>query len=134
MSSDPGRMTDINHPASTADDAKVSSVSDALRALIEDGQTLVEAEIAYRKAQATFGLGEAKTIALLLVLGLVFGFFTLIAIVVGLLFALAFYVGVWGALAIVGGTLLVLAGLCLSLGLARINSAKSGLLGGDNAP
>ncbi len=127
-------MTDIEHPASTSGDAKVASVSDAFRALIEDGQTLVEAEIAYRKAQASFGLAEAKAIALFLVLGLVFGFFTLIAIVVGLLFALGLYVGVWGALAIVGGTLMVLAGLCLLKGLSRIKRAKSGLVGGETAP
>ena len=86
-------MADIENPVPVMDEAKVSSVGDAIRALIEDGQTLLEAEIAYRKAQAVFGLGEAKVIALLLVLGLAFGFFTLLALVVGLLLALAFYVG-----------------------------------------
>lgn len=127
------RMTDIAKPAPVAnplkaDDAKVSSIGDAVRALIEDGQTLLEAEIAYRKAQATYGLGEAKAIAILLVLGLAFGFFTLLAIVVGLLFALAFYVGVWGALGIVGGSLLLLSALCLFLGVRRMSGAKAALV------
>jgi hypothetical protein len=125
-------MADTEHPAPSADDPKPSSVGDAVRALIEDGQTLIEAEVAYRKAQAAFGLGEAKVIALLLVLGLAFGFFTLLAIVVGLLLALAFYVGVWGALAIVGGTLLALTALCLLLALKRVGRAKAGLKAGEN--
>ncbi len=125
-------MADTEPAAPAADDPKPSSVGDAVRALVEDGQTLIEAEIAYRKAQAAFGLGEAKVIALLLVLGLAFGFFTLLALVVGLLLALAFYVGVWGALAIVGGSLLALTGLCLLLALKRAGRAKAALLGGGN--
>lgn len=124
-------MADTELPAPADDDPKPSSVGDAIRALIEDGQTLIEAEIAYRKAQAAFGFGEAKVIALLLVLGLAFGFFTLLALVVGLLLALAFYVGVWGALAIVGGSLLTLTALCLFLALKRAGRAKAALLVGE---
>ncbi|MBF9150201.1 phage holin family protein [Novosphingobium jiangmenense] len=108
-------------------------IGPAIRALIEDGQTLVEAEIAYRKAQAAYGLGEAKTIVVLLLFGLAFGFFTLLAIVVGLLLALAHYVGVWGSLAIVGGGLAILAALCLARALKRIKTAKAALSGGSAA-
>lgn len=127
-------MTDIEKPTVTAGNPKTSSIGDAIHALIEDGQTLVEAEIAYRKAQATFGVGEAKVIAVLLILGLAFGFFTLLAIVVGLLLALTFYVGAWGALAVVGGALLILTGLCLNLAMRRMNTAKTGLFGKENVP
>lgn len=105
-------------------------IGGAVKALIEDGQTLLEAEIAYRKAQASYGLGEAKVIGLLLVLGLTFGFFMLLALVVGLLLAVATVAGVWGALAIVGGVLAVLAILCLWLAARRIGRAKS-VLGSD---
>lgn len=126
-------MTDIEKPAVTTGNAKESSISDTIHALIEDGQTLVEAEIAYRKAQATFGVGEAKVIAVLLLLGLAFGFFTLLAIVVGLLLALTFYVGAWGALAVVGGVLVILTGLCLHLAVKRMSNAKAGLFGKENA-
>lgn len=103
------------------------SLTDAVRTMIEDGQTLLEAEIAYRKAQASYGLGQAKAIAILLVLGLAFGFFTLLALVVGLLLALAHYVGVWGALAIVGGALLLLTVICLAKAVKRMNEAKAAL-------
>ncbi|MGV3511651.1 MAG: phage holin family protein [Novosphingobium sp.] len=105
----------------------------AVKALIEDGQTLLEAEVAYRKAQATYGLGEAKTIIVLLLLGVAFGFFTLMAIVVGLLLALAQYIGVWGALALVGGILAVLAGICILRAVKRIAAAKVGLTGRGDA-
>lgn len=122
-------MADIEKPDQIAGEPGPSSIGDAIGALIEDGQTLVEAEIAYRKAQVTYGLSEAKAIVVLLLLGVAFGFFTLLAIVVGLLLALAFYVGVWGALVIVGGALLILAGLCLLLALRRLSKAKAGLAG-----
>lgn len=100
-------------------------IGGAVKALINDAQTLLEAEIAYRKAQASFGLGEAKSIGILLVLGLAFGFFTLLAIVVGLLLALAVVVGAWGALAIVGGVLALLCAITLWLALQKIGRAKA---------
>lgn len=115
-----------NHDGA-AGNAADEGIGGAIKALIEDGQTLFEAEVAYRKAQAAYGLREAKAIFVLLVLGLAFGFFTLLAIVVGLLLALAAHVGVWGALAIVGGILAVLSGLCLLLAARRASRAKAGL-------
>lgn len=107
-----------------------AGIGAAIKALIDDGQTLVEAEIAYRKAQASYGLGEAKAIIVFLLLGFAFGFFTLLAIVVGLLLALAHYVGVWGALAIVGGALAILAVICLARATKRIRAAKAALSAG----
>lgn len=106
-------------------------LSGAIKALIEDGQTLFQAEVAYRKEQASFGLGSAKKIGVLLVLGLAFGFFTLQAIVVGLLLALAQYVGFWGSLGIVGGLLAILAVVCLMKALRAISAVKEGLGGGS---
>jgi Putative Actinobacterial Holin-X, holin superfamily III len=122
-------MTDTETQQALLPDETVAGegVGGVIKALIEDGQTLIEAEIAYRKAQAAYGLGQAKAIAVLIVLGLAFGFFTLLAIVVGLLLALAAIVGVWGALAIVGGVLALLAGACLLLAVRRISRAKAAL-------
>ncbi|MFM2371030.1 MAG: hypothetical protein RIS85_752 [Pseudomonadota bacterium] len=119
-----GEMPESNLPE--------SSLGDAVRALIDDGQTLVEAEIAYRKAQGRYGLSQAKTILLLLVLALGFGFFTLLAVVVGLLLALTPIIGVWGALGVVGGGLLVLMAICLMLARSRI-SGVAAALGGKGA-
>lgn len=121
MAGDPAEDTD-GHDATLAE---------AVRALIEDGQTLVEAEVAYRKAQAAYGIGQARTIAVLLVLGLTFGFFALLAAVVGLLLALASTMGTWSALAVVGGALFFLCVLCLLLAARRVSKAKRALTGQD---
>lgn len=124
-------MSETNNVWTPDTEQSDEGIGGAIKALIEDGQTLVEAEIAYRKAQAAYGLGEAKAIAVLLLLGLAFGFFTLLAIVVGLLLALARYVGVWGALGLVGGALAVLAALCLWKAAKRMKSVKAALGEGD---
>lgn len=105
------------------------SFGDAVRALIEDGQTLVEAEISLRKTQARYGLGQARTILLLLALALAFGFFTLLAIVVGLLLALTPLIGVWAALAAVGGGLLMMTAACLAMARGQIKTAMAALAG-----
>ena len=135
-------MQDDESPAGAAqanDDANAlsaerggaESIGAAFATLIEDGQTLIEAEIAYRRAQAAYGLAEARAIAVLMLLGLAFGFFTLMALVVGLLMALATYVGVWGALGMVGAGLAALSGLSLLLALRRIKAAKAALQAGS---
>lgn len=120
--------------ADAAERGGAESIGAAFATLIEDGQTLIEAEIAYRKAQAAYGLGEAKTIGVLILLGLAFGFFTLMAVVVGLLLALASHFGVWGALGLVSTGLLALTGLSLLLALRRIRNARTALQGGTKAP
>ncbi|OYW48894.1 MAG: hypothetical protein B7Y36_03770 [Novosphingobium sp. 28-62-57] len=120
-------MTDTENTKTADHSPADEGIGNAIKALIEDGQTLLEAEVAYRKAQAAYGLGEAKVIGLLLLLGLAFAFFTLLALVVGLLLAVATLVGVWGALAIVGGALALLSIVCLWLAASRIGRAKSEL-------
>lgn len=126
-------MSETETIEATPETAADEGIGGAIRALIEDGQTLVEAEIAYRKAQASYGLGEAKAIVVLLLLGLAFAFFTLLALVVGLLLALASYVGVWPSLAIVGGVLGILAAICLARAVKRMSLAKQAL-GGVSQP
>lgn len=126
-------MSETETIEATPETAADEGIGGAIRALIEDGQTLVEAEIAYRKAQASYGLGEAKAIVVLLLLGLAFAFFTLLALVVGLLLALASYVGVWASLAIVGGVLGILAAICLARAVKRMSLAKQAL-GGVSQP
>lgn len=92
------------------------------RALLEDGQSLLEAELAFQKARAGFVLGRAKSIVALGALALALLFFALMALVVGLLLALATMIGPWGALAVVVLGLLALTGLCV-LGVVRSISA-----------
>ena len=101
------------------DHAEAPSLATLLRALIEDVQTLVEAEAGYWRAALAFALGRVKNIALLLVLALFFLFFTLMAIVVGLLLALAPLIGPWGALGLVTLVLALLGVMSLRLAIRR---------------
>jgi hypothetical protein len=68
-----------------------------LTALIEDAQTLYAAETGYWRRAIGYVLARARTVALLLVLGLFLVFFTLMALVVGLLLSLSTLIGPWGA-------------------------------------
>jgi fatty acid desaturase len=110
---------DPSGPDLANDLGKEASLVTLLRALIEDTQSLVEAEAGYWRAALAYALGRAKNIALLLVLALFFAFFTLMAIVVGLLLALAPLIGAWAALALVAVTLGLLTVLALWLVIRR---------------
>lgn len=125
-------MTTETEP--TAPERREASLSDGVRALLEDGQTLVEAELAFQQARVAYGWGRAKGVAALLLFALAFGFFTLVALVVGLLLALTPMVGAWGALAVVGLGLLGLSALCFFSAISRFRKARDTLLGKDAAP
>lgn len=99
-----------------------------VHALIEDGQTLVEAELAYQRARAAYAWKRGKGVAVLLVLALFFAFFALMALVVGLLLALAPLLTAWGALAVVALGLAALAALSMNLAISRFRTARTRLL------
>lgn len=103
------------------------------RALLEDGQTLIAAEIAFQKARAGFVLGRAKGILALAALALALLFFVLMALVVGLLLALAPLIGPWGALGVVLLGLLGLTGLCVLGVIRRVRAVGRALKGRDDA-
>lgn len=108
-----------------------SLLSDA-RALLEDGQTLLAAEIAFQKARVGFVLGRAKGILVLAGLALALLFFALMAMVVGLLLALTPLIGPWGALAVVFVGLLVLTGLSVLGVIRRVGAITRALKGGSD--
>jgi hypothetical protein len=103
------------------------------RALFEDGQTLLAAEIEFQKARAGFVLGRVKGILVLAALALVLLFFALMALVMGLLLALAPLIGPWGALAVVVLGLLALTGLSVLGVVRRIGAISRALKGKDGA-
>lgn len=114
---------------SAADDSLLGGA----RALLEDGQTLLAAEIEFQKARAGFVLGRAKGILVLGALALALVFFALMALVVGLLLALAPLIGPWGALAAVVLGILALTGLSV-LGVVRRIGAITRALKGKDGP
>jgi uncharacterized membrane protein YqjE len=115
-------------PSASRDDEVDGSLFADVRALLEDGQTLVEAELAYQSARVAYAWNRAKGVVLLLILALFFAFFTLVALVVGLLLALIPLLTAWGAMAAVSLALALLAGGCFLAAVARFRKARARLL------
>ena len=85
----------------------LASLADDVSALIEDGKTYVEAELAYQKTRAGFA-GQKTKQGIIFGLGaLAFLHLALIGLVVGLIIALAPYLTPFGAVAAVVGALLI---------------------------
>ncbi|MDE2436868.1 MAG: phage holin family protein [Sphingomonadales bacterium] len=95
-------MTDDSESPMTpsAEDAAARSLVEDVRQLVDDGRTLLEAELAYQKSRAVVAGAGIKDVAGWGALALVLVFFTLMALVMGLLLALTPLVGAWGALAL----------------------------------
>ena len=97
------------------------SITEELAALIDDGKTYVEAELAFQKTRVTIA-GKSVGIALgLAVVALILLHIAFLALAVGLVIALQPLVSIWGAIAIVVGGLLLLTGL---LALAALKRGK----------
>jgi uncharacterized membrane protein len=89
-------------------DAAERSLIDDVRAMVEDGRTLLEAEVAYQKSRAALAGRTAKSMAGWIALALSLVFFALMAMVMGLLLILAPLLGALGStfivvLALLGG-------------------------------
>ena len=87
------------------------SLAEELAALIDDGKTYAEAELAFQKTRASLA---GKNIGLALgfaVLAVVLMHIAFLALAVGLVIALQPIASIWGAIAIVVGALLLLTGL-----------------------
>ena len=100
------------------------SLTDDLVALLEDGKTYAEAEIAYQKSRAGFTANRLKG-AIAFGLG-AFGVFhlALIAFTVGAVIALMPLLGPWGATALVTVILIVAGVIMLRLLKGRIDDIR----------
>lgn len=109
-----------------------NSLADDIGALIDDGKTYAEAEIAFQKSRLSFAANRGKTGALSALFALAVLHLALVALVLGSILALTPLFTAWGATAMVVGILLLagmVAGLVaknrfVSLGKA-FDSAKS---------
>lgn len=109
---------DVESPPLVADnsaDPAQRSLIDDLRHMLEDGRTLVEAELAYQKSRAAVAGAGAKGIAGWALLALALVFFVLMAAVMGALLILSTWLGPVKATAI---TILALLGLTAAAALA----------------
>ena len=108
-------------PDADSDDAEARdrSLADDLRALVDDGKALAQAELAYQKSRAAFAGSGAKAIVLLGALAAALVFFALMALTVGLVVALTPLLTAWGATGASFAGLLLAAFLCAQLAAWR---------------
>lgn len=91
------------------------SLSEDFAALVSDGKTYVEAEVAFQKSRIAFTADRGKSAALYAIFALGFIHLALIALVVGMVFTLAPYIGGLGATLLVAGVLVLGAFILLLL-------------------
>lgn len=118
---------------STGDPAQRSLVDD-VRLLVDDGRTLIEAELAYQKSRAALAGAGAKSVAGWGALALALVFFALMALVFGLLLGLTQLVGPWLATLIATLALLIAAGIAGMLAARRWSHTARLLSDKDPAP
>lgn len=105
--SDP-RFDDEYYDDESVGDRTSPSLTDDILALFDDGQTYVEAEVAYQKTRASFALEKGRKGALFGVVAFALFHLALVALVVGAVIALS------PILTPIGATLLVTAILVLA--------------------
>lgn len=98
-------------PPLVEEKAAEGSLVDDVRQMVEDGRTLVEAELAYQKSRAAVAGQAAKSVAGWGALALALVFFALMALVMGLILVLTPLIGPLGAMLLVTAGLLILAAL-----------------------
>jgi hypothetical protein len=126
----PDAPADIHAPADDTAASPEEDFDDSLMgeigALIDDGRTYAEAEIAFQKTRAKLAGRTIGVAAGSLVLAIILLHIALLALAVGLVIALAPLVTIWGAIAIVVGGLL--AGMAFFVWVAAKSGSKvSGL-------
>lgn len=116
-----------------AEDAAERSLVDDLKTLVEDGRTLLDAEIAYQKSRAVVAGRGARGVAGWGALALALVFFALMALVVGALISLAPLIGGWLATLVVTLALLLAAAGAALVAARRWRHMASRLAGDDGA-
>ena len=104
-----------------ASNGESSSVFDDVAALIDDGRTLVEAELAYQKTRLSYAGRRGRNAAIFGAIAAVLAIFAVFGLVVGAILALTPHWGAWGATAAVVGILLAIAAICA---IAAAHNAK----------
>lgn len=129
-------MDDVSPPLikpATSDAAERSLVDD-VKHLVEDGRTLLEAELAYHKSRAAVAGAGIKSIAGWGALAAALVFFSLMALVIGALIGLAQLLGIWTATGVVVVTVLLCAVLAALAAKRRWNRMTAALAREDTAP
>lgn len=102
-----GERLEQENPSSGRPNAG-SSLAEDIAALIDDGKTYVEAEIAFQKTRLAFTVDRGKSGLLLGACAFAVLHLALVALVFGSILALTPVITAWGATALVTGLLVIL--------------------------
>lgn len=105
------------------------SLSEEISALIDDGKTYVEAEIAFQKTRASIAGKSIGSAAACVIVAIVTLHVAILALAVGLVIALDPLVTIWGAIAIVVGVLLFITAILVRMAMKHAN--RLGLIFGN---
>ncbi len=108
------------------------SLVEEAAALIDDGKTYLEAELAFQKTRAGIAGKSAAMAALFAVIALILLHIAFLALAVGLVIALEPIATIWGAIGLVFGGLLLLV-LLLVWGAARNGLRIAAMFAGDKS-
>ncbi len=107
---------------SEGDEPSPASLTDDLTALIDDGKTYAEAELAFQKTRLSYSANQGGKAAIFGLLALGFVHLALIALVVGMVIALSPMITPIGATLLVTAILLVSALVFVRLAKRRISA------------
>lgn len=122
----------LDNTADSDDEPYDESLTEELSALIDDGRTYAEAELAFQKTRAALAGRKIGGAILFTILALIMLHLALIALSVGIVIALEPLVTIWGAIAIVVGVLLL--GVAVFVLKARSNAMRLADLFQDDGP
>lgn len=117
-------------PADAGGAAQPSLLSD-VEALVADGKTYAEAELAFQKTRLLYASDKVKAAAIFTGIAAVFVVMAIVALVLGAVLALTPLIGALGATAAVFLALLVCAGVLVMLAKSRITDLIRAFEAGD---
>lgn len=117
--------------ASATGEPRRSLLEDA-GALLEDGRTYIEAELAYQKSRALHVVDRGKSALVYAIAGALFALLTLIGLTVGLIISLAQVFGPWIASIAVVLVMAAIAGLLLRAAQRRWNALMAAFIADED--
>lgn len=109
------------------DEVPAGSLTEDIGALLEDGRTYLQAEVAYQKSRIGFVGSKSKQGLIYGLAALAFLHLALIGLVVGLIIALAPHLSAFGATALVVVALIIGASIAGNIALKRFGDAGAAI-------
>ncbi|UIP05849.1 phage holin family protein [Erythrobacter sp. SDW2] len=128
----PGELEPGRSSEEGGEEPTFGSLADDVSALIDDGKTYFQAEVAFQKTRASYAGEKTKQGVVFGLAALAFLHLALIALVVGLVIALGPYLTPFGAVAVVVGVLLLGVAIFAQKAVRRFKALGDAFKSGEN--